>query len=71
MTNPNCGTIIDIRYIVMKKYEVTLFIMGLPYSEHNTRVVEVEANSQDEAEQKAHDWYIADGWGVYSSKEIV
>ena len=71
LTNPNCGTIIDIRYIVMKKYEVTLFIMGLPYSEHNTRVVEVEANSQDEAEQKAHDWYIADGWGVYSSKEIV
>ena len=37
----------------MKNYEVTLFIMGLPYSEHNTRVVEVEANSQDEAEQKA------------------
>lgn len=54
----------------MKKYEVTLFIMGLPYSEDNTETVEVYANSQDEAEQKAHDWYVADGWGVYDSKEI-
>ena len=54
----------------MKKYEVTLFILGLPYSEGNTRTVEIEANSQDEAEQKAHDWYVADGWGVYDSKEI-
>ena len=54
----------------MKKYEVTLFILGLPYSEDNARIVEVEANSQDEAEQKAHDWYIADGWGVYDSKEV-
>lgn len=54
----------------MKKYEVTLFILGLPYSEYNTRTVEIEANSQDEAEQKAHDWYVADGWGVYDSKEI-
>lgn len=44
--------------------------MGLPYSEHNTRVVEVEAKNQDEAEEKAHDWYIADGWGVFSSREI-
>lgn len=54
----------------MKKYEVTLFILGLPYCEGNTRTVEIEANSQDEAEQKAHDWYVADGWGVYDSKEI-
>ena len=54
----------------MKKYEVTLFILGLPYSEGNTRTVEIEANSQDEAEQKAHDWYVADGCGVYDSKEI-
>jgi hypothetical protein len=54
----------------MKKYEVTLFILGLPYCEYNTRTVEIEANSQDEAEQKAHDWYVSDGWGVYDSKEI-
>lgn len=53
----------------MKRYEVTLFIMGLPLK-NNTRVVEIEANSQEEAEQKAHDWYISDGWGVYDSKEI-
>ena len=54
----------------MKTFEVTLFIMGLPFSEGTTRTVEIEADSQDEAEQKAHDWYISDGWGVYDSKEI-
>ena len=54
----------------MKKYEVTLFIMGLPFSKNTSRVVEIEAKSQDEAEQKAHDWYISDGWGVYDSKEV-
>lgn len=54
----------------MKKYEVTLFILGLPYSKYRTRTVEIEADSQDEAEQLAHDWYIADGWGVYDSKEV-
>lgn len=54
----------------MKKYEVTLFILGQPFRPHNLRVEEIEANSQEEAEQKAHDWYIADGWGVYDSKEI-
>lgn len=54
----------------MKTFEVTLFVLGLPYNENNTRVVTIEANSQDEAEQKAHDWYISDGWGVYDSKEI-
>lgn len=54
----------------MKTYEVTLFILGLPYNKNNTRVVTIYANSQDEAEQKAHDWYVADGWGVYDSKEV-
>lgn len=54
----------------MKTFEVTLFIMGLPFSEGTTRTVEIEADSQDEAEQKAHDWYISEGWGVYDSKEI-
>jgi hypothetical protein len=54
----------------MKTYEVTLFVLGLPYNENRTRVVTIEAKSQDEAEQKAHDWYVADGWGVLSSKEV-
>ena len=54
----------------MKEYEVTLFILGLPYSKYNTRTITIKANSQDEAEQLAHDWYIADGWRVYDSKEI-
>lgn len=56
--------------MTMKKYEVILFVMGLPYSESRTKTVEVYANSQDEAEQLAHNWYVADGWGVYDSKEI-
>lgn len=54
----------------MKKYEVRLFILGVPLHLNNLRVEEIEANSQEEAEQKAHDWYVADGWGVYDSKEI-
>ena len=54
----------------MKTFAVTLFVLGLPYNESRTRVVEVEANTQDEAEKKAHDWYVADGWGVYDSEEI-
>ena len=54
----------------MKTYRVTLFIMGLPLMPGNTRVEYIEADSQDEAEQMAHDWYIADGWGVYCSVEV-
>ena len=54
----------------MEKYDVTLFILGLPYNPNNTRVVTIEANSQDEAEQKAHDWYVEDGWGVYDSVKV-
>ena len=54
----------------MKKYEVTLFILGLPLALQNFRYEEVEANSQEEAEQMAHDLYYTNGWGVYDSKEI-
>ncbi len=54
----------------MKKYEVTLFILGVPFTLQNFRYEEVEANSQEEAEQMAHDRYYSDGWGVYDSKEI-
>lgn len=56
--------------IETKTYEVTLFIIGLPFNQSRTRVVEIEAETQKEAEELAHDWYIADGWGVYSSKEV-
>lgn len=54
----------------MKIYKVTLFIMGLNFSKATSRVVEIEANSQDEAEELAHEWYISDGWGVYDSVEV-
>lgn len=54
----------------MKTYEVKLFILGLPYSEHNVRYVYIDADTQDEAEQIAHDKYVSDRWGVYSSKEV-
>jgi len=54
----------------MKTYEVTLFILGLPFHSSRTRTVEVEAETQEQAEQMAHDKYVSDGWGVYDSKEL-
>ena len=54
----------------MKKYEVTLFILGLPLALQNFRYEEIEAKSQDEAENMAHDRYYSEGRGVYDSKEI-
>lgn len=53
-----------------KIYEVKLFVLGLSIKPENMRTVTIEANSQDEAEQLAHDWYVSDGWGVYDSEEI-
>lgn len=47
-------------------YKVTLFILGLPVSA-GTREEIIEADSQTQAEQKAHDWYVSDGWGVLKS----
>ena len=54
----------------MKVYEVRLFILGINMKPENMRTEIIEADSQDEAEQLAHDWYVSDGWGVYDSKEI-
>lgn len=54
----------------MKEYEVRLFILGLNMKPENMRTVTIKANTQEEAEQLAHDWYVSDGWGVYDSKEI-
>ena len=54
----------------MKTYEVKLFILGLPLAIQDFRYEEIEANSQEEAEQMAHDKYVSDGWSVYDSKEI-
>lgn len=54
----------------MKKYEVTLFIIGVPFTLQNFRYEEIEAYSQEEAENIAHDMYYSEGWGVYDSKEI-
>ena len=53
----------------MKSYDVKLFILGLPLRKEDLRIVTIEADSQEEAEQKAHDWYVSDGWGVYDSEE--
>lgn len=60
----------NVKLTNMKKYEVTLFILGLPLALQNFRYEEVEADSQEEAEQIAHDRYCSDDWGVYDSKEI-
>lgn len=53
----------------MKKFEVELFIMGVGSSPLNEKV-EIEAETQDEAEQIAHDWYFPKGYGVLDSREI-
>ena len=47
-------------------YKVTLFILGLPASA-GTREEIIEADTQEQAEQKADDWYVSDGWGVLDS----
>ena len=54
----------------MKVYEVKLFILGIYTEPEDMRTVTIKANSQEEAEQKAHDWYAPDGWGVYDSEEV-
>jgi hypothetical protein len=54
-----------------RPYEVKLFILGCPVTEHNTRVEIINAESQEEAEEKAHDWYVSDGWGVLGSRPIL
>ena len=54
----------------MKTYDVELFILGLPPSPHLNRHELIEANSQDEAEQIAHNKWVSDGWGVLNSKEV-
>jgi len=47
-------------------YKVKLFILGLPVTAGKREEV-IEADTQEQAEQKAHDWYISDGWGVLGS----
>ena len=59
-----------VTYLYVKFVEVRLFILGINMKPENMRTEIIEAHSQDEAEQIAHDWYISDGWGVYDSKEI-
>lgn len=54
----------------MKKFEVTLFIMGVGSSCLNEKVI-IEAKTQDEAEEIAHKWYFPKGYGVLDSKEIM
>lgn len=54
----------------MRRYEVELFIMGLPSSPYTNEKVVIEADSQEEAEQEAHDWYFPKGYGVLGSVEI-
>ena len=57
--------------IMKREYAVKLFILGLAQNRNNLRTEIIEANSQDEAEQIAHNWYVADGWGVLESRPIL
>ena len=53
----------------MKTFEVTLFVMGVPPSPYLNEKVLIEAETQDEAEQEAHDRYFPKGYGVLESRE--
>jgi hypothetical protein len=54
----------------MKTFEVTLFIMGVPPSPYTNEKVLIEAETQDEAEQEAHDRYFPKGYGVLESHPV-
>lgn len=54
----------------MKKYEVTLFILGVPLKEETTEKVVIMATTQDKAEEIAHDRYFHLGFGVLDSKLV-
>jgi hypothetical protein len=47
-------------------YKVKLFVLGLPVM-MGTRTEVIEADTQEQAEQRADDWYVSDGWGVLDS----
>ena len=48
-------------------YKVKLFVLGLPVTAGKREEI-IEADTQEQAEQKSHDWYVSDGWGVLDSK---
>ena len=54
----------------MKKYEVTLFILGVPFIEETTEKVVITAETQDKAEAIAHHRYFHLGFGVLDSKLV-
>ena len=54
----------------MKKYEVTLFILGEPFKEETTEKVLIMAETQNKAEKIAHDRYYHLGFGVLDSKLV-
>ena len=54
----------------MKTFAVKLFVLGLPPKLQDFRIVEIDAETQEQAEQIAHDKYVSDGWGVYDSEEL-
>ena len=56
--------------MVMKKYEVTLFILGVPFKEETAEKVLIMAETQDKAEEIAHNRYYHLGFGVLDSKLI-
>ena len=54
----------------MKKYEVTLFILGVPFKEETAEKVLIMAETQGKAEEIAHNRYYHLGFGVLDSKLI-
>ena len=54
----------------MKKYEVTLFILGVPFIEETTEKVLIMAETQDKAEEIAHNRYYQLGLAVLDPKLV-
>ena len=53
----------------MKTFVVTLFQLGIGYNVNTNEFTYVEADSQEEAEQIAHDDWFDKGYGVWDSQE--
>lgn len=54
----------------MRIYEVKLFVYRMNTKPEDMRAEYIYGNSQEEAEEKAHNWYAGEGYGVYGSRPI-
>lgn len=51
-------------------YKITLFILGVPPTKSNVRVVYEEADTMEDAEYNATHGLAGEGWGVYKTSQM-